>query len=137
MRILIINGPNLKYLGDREPDIYGEKSLYDIESDIRSMPDINDNDIEFFVSNSEGEIIDRIYERDYDGLIINPGAYSHYSLAILDALRAIHVPKVEVHMTNVFRRDEKRKTLVTAEGVDGVIIGFGDYVYKMALNYFL
>ncbi|MCI6609555.1 MAG: 3-dehydroquinate dehydratase [Ezakiella sp.] len=137
MRILIINGPNLKYLGDREPDIYGEKSLYDIESDIRSMPDINDNDIEFFVSNSEGDIIDRIYERDYDGLIINPGAYSHYSLAILDALRAIHVPKVEVHMTNVFRRDEKRKTLVTAEGVDGVIIGFGDYVYKMALNYFL
>ncbi|MDD7472256.1 MAG: 3-dehydroquinate dehydratase [Firmicutes bacterium] len=137
MRILIINGPNLKYLGDREPDIYGEKSLYDIESDIRSMPDINDNDIEFFVSNSEGDIIDRIYERDYDGLIINPGAYSHYSLAILDALRAIHVPKVEVHMTNVFRRDEKRKTLVTAEGVDGVIIGFGDYVYKIALNYFL
>ena len=127
----------MKYLGDREPDIYGEKSLYDIESDIRSMPDINDNDIEFFVSNSEGDIIDRIYERDYDGLIINPGAYSHYSLAILDALRAIHVPKVEVHMTNVFRRDEKRKTLVTAEGVDGVIIGFGDYVYKMALNYFL
>ena len=137
MRILVVNGPNLRYLGIREPEKYGTKSLTDIENELRSMADLNDNDIEFFTSNSEGEIIDRIQLRDYDGLIINPGAYSHYSIAILDALLSIDVPKVEVHITNVFRREEVRRNLVTARGADGVIAGFGDYVYKMALSYFL
>lgn len=136
MRILVVNGPNLRYLGIREPEKYGTKSLTDIENELRSMADLNDNDIEFFTSNSEGEIIDRIQLRDYDGLIINPGAYSHYSIAILDALLSIDVPKVEVHITNVFRREEERRNLVTARGADGVIVGFGDYVYKMALSYF-
>lgn len=137
MRILVVNGPNLRYLGIREPEKYGTKSLTDIENELRSMADLNDNDIEFFTSNSEGEIIDRIQLRDYDGLIINPGAYSHYSIAILDALLSIDVPKVEVHITNVFRREEERRNLVTARGADGVIAGFGDYVYKMAFSYFL
>lgn len=137
MRILVVNGPNLRYLGIREPEKYGTKSLTDIENELRSMADLNDNEIEFFTSNSEGEIIDRIQLRDYDGLIINPGAYSHYSIAILDALLSIDVPKVEVHITNVFRREEERRNLLTARGADGVIVGFGDYVYKMALSYFL
>ena len=137
MRILVVNGPNLRYLGIREPEKYGTKSLTDIENELRSMADLNDNEIEFFTSNSEGEIIDRIQLRDYDGLIINPGAYSHYSIGILDALLSIDVPKVEVHITNVFRREEERRNLLTARGADGVIAGFGDYVYKMALSYFL
>lgn len=137
MKILIINGPNLRYLGVREPDKYGEKSLLEIENELKSMPDLNDTELMFFASNSEGEIIDRIQLRDYDGLIINPGAYSHYSIAILDALLSIDVPKIEVHITNVFRREEMRTHMVTAKGVDGVISGFGDYVYKMALGYFL
>lgn len=137
MKILIINGPNLRYLGVREPDKYGEKSLIEIENELRSTPDLNDNELMFFASNSEGEIIDRIQLRDYDGLIINPGAYSHYSIAILDALLSVNVPKIEVHITNVFRREEMRRNMVTARGVDGVISGFGDYVYKMALGYFL
>lgn len=137
MKILIINGPNLRYLGVREPDKYGEKSLLDIENELKSTPDLNDTELMFFASNSEGEIIDRIQLRDYDGLIINPGAYSHYSIAILDALLSIDVPKIEVHITNVFRREEMRRNMVTARGVDGVISGFGDYVYKMALGYFL
>ena len=134
--ILIINGPNLNMTGIREPGIYGSKTLDDINNMIKEKATELDVLVEFFQSNSEGEIIDKIHSahNNKDGIIINPGAYSHYSLAIADALRAVNVKTFEVHISNVFAREAMRTEMVTANPATAVISGAGAYSYILALE---
>ena len=117
-KILIINGPNLNLLGNREDDIYGKDSLDKIKSDCEKKGKDKNLEIIFFQSNNEGEIIDKIHEANdkYDGLIINPAAFTHSSIAILDSLRAINKPKIEIHLSNIYAREEYRKKSITSEG---------------------
>lgn len=139
-KILVVNGPNINILGKRELEIYGELSYNNLVDELRSYAKKKDVCLDEFQSNSEGAIIDKLQELiggAYDALIINPAAYSHYSYAIYDALKAIKIKKVEVHLTNIFARDEFRKTSVTADACDGVISGFGFDSYKLAIDYLL
>ena len=123
-KILIINGPNLNLLGNREDDIYGKDSLDKIKSDCEKKGIEKKLEIIFFQSNNEGEIIDKIHEVNdkFDGLIINPAAFTHSSIAILDSLRAINKPKIEIHLSNIYSREEYRKKSITSEGVHGLIL---------------
>ena len=135
-KILIINGPNLNLLGKREDDIYGKETLNDIkEKCINKGLEIN-LEIDFFQSNNEGEIINKLHqiENNYDGLIINPAAYTHSSIAILDSLRAINKPKIEIHLSNIYSREEYRKKSITSEGVNGLICGFGANSYILGIE---
>ena len=139
-KIIVVNGPNINILGKRELEIYGELSYNNLVDELKSYANGKGIGLDEFQSNSEGAIIDKLQELidgDYDGLIINPAAYSHYSYAIYDALKAIKIKKVEVHLTNIFARDEFRKNSVTAEACDGVISGFGFDSYKLAIDYLL
>lgn len=135
LRILVINGPNLNRLGLREPDIYGRFTLVDLEEILRKEGEILGLDIDFFQSNSEGAIIDAIQQaRDkYDGLIINPGAYTHYSIAIRDAIVGEGIPTVEVHISNIYKREDFRHHSFIAPVAIGQITGFGIYGYILAL----
>ncbi|PIH05604.1 type II 3-dehydroquinate dehydratase [Clostridium combesii] len=137
--ILVINGPNLNLLGKREPDIYGNITLENINQKIKLHFKNEDLKIDFFQSNEEGKIIDKIIESEkkYNAIVINPAAYSHYSIAILDAIRSINIPVVEVHLSNIYKREEYRKKSVTAEASLGVISGFGYYGYIMAIEFIL
>ena len=139
-KILVVNGPNINILGKRELEIYGELSYNNLVYELKSYAKKKGVCLDEFQSNSEGAIIDKLQELidgEYDALIINPAAYSHYSYAIYDALKAIKIKKVEVHLTNIFARDEFRKTSVTAAACDGVISGFGFDSYKLAIDYLL
>ena len=135
-KILIINGPNLNLLGNREDDIYGKDSLSKIKSDCEKIGIEKKIEIVFFQSNNEGEIIDKIHEMNekYDGLIINPAAFTHSSIAILDSLRAINKPKIEIHLSNIYSREEYRKKSITSEGVNGLICGFGSNSYILGIE---
>ncbi len=135
-KILIINGPNLNLLGNRESDIYGKDSLDKIKSDCEKKGLEKELEINFFQSNNEGEIIDKIHEVNniYDGVIINPAALTHSSIAILDSLRAINKPKIEIHLSNIYAREEYRKKSITSEGVDGLICGFGGNSYLLGIE---
>ena len=135
-KILIINGPNLNLLGNREDDIYGKDSLDKIKSDCEKKGIEKKLEIIFFQSNNEGEIIDKIHEvsNKFDGLIINPAAFTHSSIAILDSLRAINKPKIEIHLSNIYAREEYRKKSITSEGVDGLICGFGGNSYLLGIE---
>ena len=135
-KILIINGPNLNLLGSREDDIYGKDSLDKIKSDCEKKGIEKELEIIFFQSNNEGEIIDKIHEVNdkFDGLIINPAAFTHSSIAILDSLRAINKPKIEIHLSNIYAREEYRKKSITSEGVDGLICGFGGNSYILGIE---
>jgi len=133
--VLVINGPNMNMLGKRPTDIYGTETYDDLKAMIESFALRNGIDVEFYQSNSEGGIIDRIQLLNYNGLIINPGAYTHYSYAIRDALEIAKVPKVEVHLTNILARESFREKSVTASACDGVISGFGTFGYILALEY--
>ena len=135
-KILIINGPNLNLLGNREDDIYGKDSLDEIKSDCEKKGKDKNLEIIFFQSNNEGEIIDKIHEVNdkYDGLIINPAAFTHSSIAILDSLRAINKPKIEIHLSNIYAREEYRKKSITSEGVHGLICGFGGNSYLLGIE---
>ena len=135
-KILIINGPNLNLLGNREDDIYGKDSLEKIKSDCEKKGTEKKLEIDFFQSNNEGEIIDKIHEVNdkFDGLIINPAAFTHSSIAILDSLRAISKPKIEIHLSNIYSREEYRKKSITSEGVDGLICGFGGNSYLLGIE---
>jgi 3-dehydroquinate dehydratase-2 len=139
LSILVINGPNLNLLGTRETDIYGSITLEDMNSIITENFDENLVKIDFYQSNIEGEIVSKIGNspKKYNGIVINPAAYSHYSIAILDAIRSIDIPVIEVHISNICKREEYRKKSVTGEGCIGVISGFGYYGYIMAINYLL
>ena len=135
-KILIINGPNLNLLGQREDDIYGKDTLENIKNASETKGKSLDLTIDFFQSNNEGEIINKLHEVEelYDGLIINPAAYTHSSIAILDSLRAIKKPKIEIHLSNIYSREDYRKKSITSEGVDGLICGFGENSYILGIE---
>ena len=131
-KILVINGPNLNLLGDREPEIYGIKTLKDIENEC--LNEFKELELVFCQSNSESEIIEYIHSASkFTALIINAGALTHTSIAIHDALKAIKIPKIEVHISNIYRREEFRKNSFISPVVDGIIAGFGTDVYKLAI----
>ncbi len=135
-KIIIINGPNLNLLGNREGKIYGSDTLKSIEKiSIDKGKELNLN-IDFFQSNNEGEIINKLQEveSNFDGVLINPAAYTHSSIAILDSLRAINKPKIEIHLSNIYSREEYRKKSITSEGVDGLICGFGANSYILGIE---
>lgn len=134
MRIQIINGPNLNLLGKREPQIYGDRVFEEYLQVLRNTyPDIQ---LDFYQSNIEGELINKIHEVgfEYDGIILNAGAYTHYSLALMDAIKAVTTPVVEVHISNVHQREEFRHHSVISCVCKGVICGFGLDSYRLALD---
>lgn len=134
-KILIMNGPNLNLLGEREPNIYGHETLNSINDMIDEKARSMGYEPVFFQSNSEGSLIDRLHEsrKDCAGVILNAGAYTHYSYAIRDAISAIRIPAIEVHLSNVNGRDEFRKNSVIAPVCRGTIAGFGSFSYILAL----
>lgn len=133
--ILVINGPNINLLGKRDKKYYGDITYQELVSKIKNWGIERKIDIEVFQSNHEGEIVDRIQEMNYKGLIINPGAFTHYSYSIRDALEIVQVPKVEVHLSNIYAREEFRKNSVIAPVCDGQISGLGFLSYILALEY--
>lgn len=137
MRILVINGVNMDMLGTREPDIYGEQTLPELEAELTEYGRQRDCLVECKSSNIEGEIVEFIHGAmgEFDGVILNAGAYSHYSIAIRDAISAIDVPVVEVHISNIYARDFFRSISITAPACVGAIAGLGTYGYKAALDF--
>ena len=137
-KIKIIDGPNLNLLGKREPEIYGSETLKDIQSLVKSHIANRRYELEasFFQSNSEGEIVDCIQNSNQssNGIIINAAGFSHTSVAVLDALLAIQIPKIEVHLTNLFKREDFRHHSYISKGVNGVICGFGSNSYLLAVD---
>lgn len=134
MRIQIINGPNINLLGKREPSIYGSKSFEAFLDELReTYPDLQ---LDYFQSNIEGELINKIHEVgfDYDGIVLNAGAYTHTSIALLDAIRAVNSPVIEVHISNVHAREEFRHHSMIAAACIGVICGFGLDSYTLAIE---
>ena len=136
MKIAVLNGPNLNLLGTREPALYGRETLGDIERSLRVVASELGADLEFTQHNGEGELIDTIHgmRGRVDGVVINAGAYSHTSLAIRDALTAVSVPYVEVHLTNVYAREPERRHSMLAPAAVGVVCGLGAYGYELALR---
>ena len=137
MKILILHGPNLGMLGKREPEHYGSMTLADINREIENTGNKYGVATAFIQSNHEGVLIDNILsapENGFDGIIINPAAYTHTSVALLDAIRAINIPVVEVHLSNIHSREEYRHKSVTASACAGVIAGFGVNSYLLALE---
>lgn len=138
MNILILNGPNLNLLGKREPEIYGSESFEDYYQELRGR--FSSVEFAYFQSNHEGEIIDRIHkvlEEPLDAMVINLGAFTHYSYAIYDALRMIKVPAVEVHISHIYRREPFRHTSVTASACEGLITGLGKEGYALAIQWLI
>ncbi|MGB1227120.1 MAG: type II 3-dehydroquinate dehydratase [Poseidonibacter sp.] len=135
MKIAVIQGPNLNMLGIREQHIYGPMNLEQIHEQLKNAAAQNGVELEFFQSNLEGELVDRVQEclGTVDGILINPAAYSHSSIAIKDALSAVELPTVEVHISNIYKREEFRQKSVTASSTTGVISGFGPFGYHMGL----
>jgi 3-dehydroquinate dehydratase-2 len=135
-KIIVINGPNLNLLGNREGDIYGDTSL----DDIKIICEKKSKDLNLYLffcqSNNEGDLINYIHsaQDDFDGIIINPAAFTHTSIALLDALRAIDKPKIEIHLSNIYNREDYRKRSITSEGVNGLICGFGSQSYILAIE---
>lgn len=136
-KIVVVNGPNLNLLGKREPHIYGSRSLDDLNQTVRDKASELGVEVSLFQSNHEGEIIDFLQKEapGSAGIIINPGAFSHYSLALFDCLQAVAVPVVEVHISNIHAREEFRSKSVTARAARGVITGLGFAGYELALEY--
>lgn len=135
MKILILNGPNLNLLGERSPDIYGKITLEKINERLRDKSLSLNIETEFYQSNHEGDIIDKIHvaRNDFDGIVLNAGAFTHYSYAIRDAIDAVKIPCVEVHLSNVFAREEFRTKSVISAVCAGTISGFGENSYYLAI----
>lgn len=139
MKIMIINGVNLNMLSVRETNIYGDRGLTELNLDLKMFANNHGLDVDFYQSNIEGEIVDFLHKahfNEYDGVILNAGAYTHYSYAILDAIKSINVPVIEVHISNTDAREEFRKTSVISSACKGKIQGFGEQSYYLALQYF-
>jgi len=136
MKIFVINGPNLDMLGKREPEIYGSDTLESINAELAEYCKTVGVQPEFYQSNSEGALIDVIHSarENADGIVINAGAYTHYSIAIRDAIASTDLPCVEVHLSNVHKREEFRHKSVISAVCTGVICGFGKKVYKLAID---
>ena len=135
MKIAVIQGPNLNLLGVRETNIYGPMKLEQIHEQMKANAEQAGVELEFFQSNLEGELVDKIQEclGEVDGIVINPAAYTHTSIAIRDALAAVNLPTVEVHISNLYKREEFRQKSITAASATGVIAGFGPFGYHLAL----
>ena len=134
--ILLINGPNLNLLGNREPELYGSKSLSDIEKELTMLADQNGYALQSFQSNSESEIVDWIHEnaKGADFLVINPGAFTHTSISIRDAILGTDISFIEIHISNIFSREEFRKESYFSDIAEGVISGLGFKGYELALT---
>ena len=135
-QILVLNGPNLNLLGTREPEVYGNKTMTDIELESTKYAKNLGLEIEFRQSNNEGVLVDWVQEarENFNMLIINAGAYTHTSLALLDALKASEIPVIEVHLSNIYQREEFRQHSYISRVAVGVICGFGDHGYRLALE---
>ncbi len=135
MKITVIQGPNLNMLGVREQNIYGPMKLEDIHSQMKAFGEQSKVEVEFFQSNLEGEIVDKIQEclGDSQGIIINPAAYTHTSVAIRDAIKAVGIPTIEVHISNIYAREEFRQKSLIAPVCAGQVSGFGPFSYHMAM----
>ncbi|MBB4806569.1 3-dehydroquinate dehydratase-2 [Chryseobacterium defluvii] len=131
MEILIINGPNLNLLGTREPEIYGTISMENYLDALKA--EFPAHQLRYYQSNVEGELINRLQKDNFDAVIINPGAFTHYSYAIADCLKNIQKPKIEVHISNIYKREEFRQKSVTAACTDAVLSGFGMEGYRLAI----
>ncbi len=136
MKVLVLNGPNLNLTGFREPDVYGKKPLDEIDADIKEQCQKLGVEVRILQSNSEGVLIDTIQEhrRWAEGIVINPGGLTHYSIALRDALTSVRLPVVEVHLTNVHAREEFRRHSVISPVTIGQVVGFGGYGYIMAIT---
>jgi len=134
MKIIIINGPNLNLLGTREKEVYGEESFEDYFEKLQA--EFSNVNLEYYQSNVEGELIDKIQEAgfDYDGILLNAGGYTHTSVAISDAIAAVKTPVIEVHISNIFAREEYRHISLLSKNCVGIISGFGLNSYKLALQ---
>ena len=139
MRILVINGPNINMLGVREPELYGNKSYFDLVKDIKQYAKKSNVKVKFYQSNYEGALVTRIQKayKKFDGIVINPGAYTHTSVAILDALKAVGIKTVEVHLTNVNEREDYRKISFVSEYASLVIKGEGFNGYFKAIDFLI
>jgi len=135
-RVLVLHGPNLNLLGDREEEIYGRATLADINRELARQGEAAGVDLEFYQSNHEGDLIDRIHAAKgrVDVIIINPGAFTHYSFALQDALRAVRLPVIEVHLSNIYAREPWRRQSLIAPVARGQIAGFGPFSYTLALQ---
>ena len=135
-RLLLVNGPNLNQLGSREPDIYGRETLPDIEKKCKAEAKKRGLALDAFQSNHEGELVDAIQKagKECAGIIINAGAYTHTSIAIMDALLAVKIPVIEAHMSNIFRREEFRHASYISKAAKGIICGFGSHSYVLAIE---
>ena len=138
-KIYVLNGPNLNLLGDREPDIYGNVSLKDIEKSLSNYGKKNNSEIYFKQTNHEGELIEFVHEasKKANAIIINPAGYSHTSVALLDALLTVKIPIIEVHISNIFRREDFRHNSYVSKAAIGVISGLGIEGYLYALKFLL
>ena len=136
MNLLLINGPNLNLLGKREPSIYGSQSLEDVQKELLNFASQLDSKLQFFQSNSEGEMIDCIQKSVglIDGILINAGAYTHTSIALRDALLGVATPYVEVHLSNIYAREEFRHKSFLSDKAVGLVCGFGPISYQLALQ---
>ncbi|HBQ60805.1 MAG TPA: 3-dehydroquinate dehydratase [Balneolaceae bacterium] len=135
MKILIVNGPNLNLLGKRNPGVYGTGSLEDLEDFLRG--EFPEHELSFYQSNVEGELINKVQKAMKDGtegLVINPGGYSHTSVALRDGLEPLEVPKVEVHISNIHGREDFREKSITGGVMNGIITGFGKYSYVLGIR---
>ena len=135
VKILLIHGPNLNLLGTREPEVYGKVTLHEINARLKGLAEESGAELRVFQSNSEGALIDAIQEAAQwaDGIVINPGAFTHYSYAIRDALAAVHLPAIEVHLSNIYSREEFRSHSVVSPVVVGCIAGLGVRSYTCGL----
>lgn len=136
MKIAVINGVNINFTGIREKGVYGSKSLDEINADIAAFAEENGVEVRFFQSNHEGEIVDymqKCYYDGVDGIVFNPGAFTHYSYALRDAIASVSIPTVEVHMSNIHKREEFRHTSVTVPVCEGQICGMGAYGYILGI----
>ena len=135
-KILLVHGPNLGLLGEREPDIYGKFTLNEIDLELKNIAETKDVDIESFQSDSEGDIVSKIGKArdEFDIIIINPAGYTHTSIAIRDAIEAVNLPTIEVHLSNIYAREEFRNKSLIAPVCCGQISGFGKESYVLALN---